>query len=32
MEQSSSWDANRFSARPDIPRILRIPQIHYRVH
>ena len=32
MEQSPSWDANRFSASTEIPRILWIPQIHYRVY
>ena len=28
MEQSPSWEANRFSARQDIPRILFRPQVH----
>ena len=32
MEQSPSWEANRFSAIQEIPRILRKPKIHYRIH
>jgi hypothetical protein len=32
MEQSPSWKANRFSASQEIPRLLRIPKVHYRIH
>ena len=32
MEQSPSWEANRFSASQEIPRILRNPNVHYRTH
>jgi len=32
MEQSLSGEAYRFSASQEIPRILRNPKFHYRVH
>ena len=32
MEQSRSWDANRFSASQEIPRILCSSKVHYRIH
>ena len=32
MEQCSSWEANRFSASPEIPRILLNLKVHYRIH
>jgi len=32
IEQSSSWETNRFSASQEIPRILWNLQIHYRSH
>jgi hypothetical protein len=32
MEQSRSWEANRFAASQEIPRILLNPKVHYRIH
>ena len=32
MEQSPSWEANWFSASPEIPRILWNPKVHYSNH
>ena len=32
MEQSPSWEANRFAASQEIPCILRNPKDHYRIH
>ena len=32
MVQSPSWEANRFAASLEIPRISRNPNVHYRTH
>ena len=32
MEQSSSWEAYRFSVSEGIPRIFWNPKVHYRIH
>jgi hypothetical protein len=32
MNQSHSWEANSFSASQEIPRNVRKPNVHYRIH
>jgi hypothetical protein len=32
MEQSPSWEANRFSASQEIPRIVWNMKVYYRIH
>jgi len=32
IEQSPSWEANRFSASQEIHRILWKPKVYYRIH
>jgi hypothetical protein len=32
MEKSPSWEANGFAASQEIPRTLRNPEVHYRIH
>jgi hypothetical protein len=32
MEQSPSWEANRFVASQEIPRVLLNPKVHCRIH
>ena len=31
MQQSTSWEANQFSASQEIPLILGNPKVHYRI-
>ena len=32
MQHNSSWETNRFSVNQEIPRILWIQNVHYRIH
>jgi hypothetical protein len=32
MKQSPSWEANRFVASQEIPRVLLNPKVHNRIH
>jgi hypothetical protein len=32
MDQNSSWEANRFSASQEIPRIIWNQKVHYRIY
>jgi len=32
MQHNPSWEANKYSAKQEIPRILRNPKVYYRIH